>query len=359
MKSLKTLAGVTLALGIAAGCVSPGTKAGSAAKDAADPRPVLRIYTWADYISPNVISRFERENGCQIAVDTFDSNESMFEKLLAGGTDYDIIMPTSYQIPLMVKKGMLRELDHARLPTVRRNFDRNYAGYIFDPTFAYNVPYAVSYGGIAYRKDKIGDAPIDSWKVFGTEALKGRMSLLDDMRETLGGALLSLGCSLNSTRAEDIARAAEVVVGWKANVTSFDNERYKEDIASGRFAVGQGYSSDSIQLAMKDGNVGFSLPKEGFSVAVDEMVVPAGARHVELAHRFIDFCYHPDVAATNMTDVCAPMPVAPAVPLLDAHTRRHVILDAGTLKNGEVLLELDDATLALYRKAWDRVKAGK
>lgn len=347
MKLTGVLAGGALALGVLSGC-------GPA-------KPELHIYTWSDYIANEVIAKFEKENNCVVKVDTFDSNEAMFAKLKAGSSGYDIIMPSSYQIPVMVKNGMLQKLDHSKLPNVRKNFDKGYGSSILDPSFAYNVPYAVTYTGFAYRKDKIGDAPIDSWKVFETAALKGRMSLLSDMRETIGGGLKALGHSLNSTKKEEIDAAVKKVIEWKRNIAKFDNEQYKTAVASSEWFVGLGYSSDIIQIMLDDENVGFSLPKEGFTIAFDEMVISADSKQVELAHKFINFCYDPDVAAANMSEVCSPMPIAAAFPKLDEKLRKLMVLDAATLARGEVLRDFDDQpeVRKMYVDAWDRVKAGE
>ena len=324
-------------------------------------REELRIYTWSDYIAPEVIARFEKANGCKVLVDTFDSNEAMFAKLKAGTTSYDIIMPSSYLIPLMERSGMIQALDHAKLPHVRRNFDRNFAVNILDPSFFMSVPYAVTYTGVAYRKDKVGAASAGSWKVFETPDLKGSMSLLDDMRETIGAGLIYLGYSLNSSEPAQIAKAADVVIGWKRNVAKLDNEQYKTAVASGELLVGHGYSSDVIQVVLDNGNVGFALPKEGFAIACDEMVVPAGSKKVDLAHRFIDFCYDPDVAAANMRKICAPMPVAGAFAKLEAKLRDILLLDAAELKEGEVIRDFSDQpeVQRLYVDAWARIKSAK
>ena len=344
---IKSLAGVALAVGVLAGC--------------APSKPELHIYTWSDYIAKDVITAFEQKNDCRVVVDTFDSNEAMFAKLKAGSTGYDIIMPSSYQIPLMVRNGMIRELDHTKLPSVRKNFDASYATCILDPSFKYSVPYAVTYTGLAYRKDKIGSAPIDSWNVYGTAAMKGRMSLLADMRETIGAALRTLGYSLNSTKQEEIDKAVALVSQWKKNIAKFDNEQYKTAIASGEWFIGHGYSSDIIQIMLEDENIGFSLPKEGFVIAFDEMVIASDAKQVELAHKFIDFCYDPDTAAQNMTDVCAPMPVAQAFPKLEEKLRKLVVLDSGTIKRGEVLTDFSDQPEVhkMYVKAWDKIRAAE
>ena len=126
MNPVKVLAGGVLAASILSGC-------GPA-------KPELHIYTWSDYIANDVIAQFEKENGCTVVVDTFDSNEAMFAKLKAGSTGYDIIMPSSYQIPVMIKNGMILKLDHAKLPNVRKNFDASFGASILDPSFSHSVP---------------------------------------------------------------------------------------------------------------------------------------------------------------------------------------------------------------------------
>ena len=336
-----------LALGLAAGCGPKG--------------PVLHVYTWSDYIDPEVVADFEAKFGCTVAIDTFDSNESMYAKLQAGSTGYDVIMPSSYQIQLMAKNGMIRKLDRKLIPNVAKNFDRNYYAAILDREMEYNVPYAVTYTGFAYRKDKIGNAPIDSWEVFDTDAMKGRMALLSDMRETMGGALKYLGYSLNSENPAEIEKAADLVIKWKKNIAKFDNEQYKTAVASAEWYVGHGYSSDSTQIMEDSEDVAFVLPKEGFVIACDEMVISADAPNPELAHQFINYLYDAEVAKKNMEYVMAPMPVKPALDALDGDVRSKVVVPPETLRRGEVLKDFDDnpAVRELYVKAWDRIKAAE
>ena len=310
----------------------------------------------------DVKSKFEEENNCKVVIDTFDSNEAMYAKLQAGSTGYDIITPSSYQIPLMAKNKMIIPLDHSKIPNVKKNFDAAFANSILDPSFTYNAPYMVTYTGIAYRKDKIAkDVPVDSWKIYETAALKGRMSLLSDMRETIGAALKSLGYSLNSEKKEELDKAVEVVIGWKKNIAKFDNEQYKTAVAAGEWFVGHGYSSDVTQIMLEDDKVGFSLPKEGFTIAFDEMVIAADAPQKELAHKFIDFMYRPEMAKANMESVCAPMPVKAALEALKPELKALIVKDADTIKRGEVLRDFDDKPEVhkMYIEAWDKIKAGE
>ena len=347
-KSVVSIAGVALALCMAAGC---GT-----------PKPVLRICTWNDYIDAGVLRQFEEQSGCRVEVKTFESNEEMFDRLKAGGSGFDIVTPSSYVIPLLEKEKLIQPLDHAKIPNVRKNFDRAFAEEVLDPAFTYSAPYMVTYTGLVYRKDKLPKGlSADTWDVFDNPSLAGRASLLDDMRETIGAALKSLDCSLNTVRQEEIDKAVEVALKWRKNAPVLDNAQYKESVASGEWIVGHGYSSDAIQMMLKDDNIGFALPKEGFTIAFDEMVIPADAKQPDLANAFIDFVYTPEVAKANVEGVCAPMPVRGVVESLEPKLRRLVEVDANTFRRGEVLQNLEDdpAVRDMYLKAWERIKAGE
>ena len=232
----------------------------------------LHIYTWCDYIAPDVIASFEQALKCKVVVDTFDSNEAMYAKLKAGGTGYDLITPSSYQVATMAREGMIDAIDHAKCPNVKKNFDTDYANQIIDPTFKYNVPYAVTYTGFAYDKKRIPEgADVNSWRILANPALKGRVSLLDDIREVIGAGLMVNGYSVNSTDAKEIEAAVKTVLAWRANIRKFDGESYKTEVPGGSTWLGHGYSTDVTQVIVGDedagsparDDIGFALPKEG------------------------------------------------------------------------------------------------
>ena len=328
----------------------------------------LHVYTWSDYISPDVLEGFEKALGVTVVIDTFDSNEAMYAKLKAGGTGYDIIMPSSYQIETMAREKMIERLDRDRLPVVVNNFDNSFATQILDPSFSFSVPYAVTYTGFAYVKDKIPEgADPASWAILGNPALKGRISLLDDIREVVGVGLMYLGYSVNSTNAAEIDAAVEQILKWRSNVRKFDSESYKTEVASGATWLGLGYSTDITQLIVGDeeagaparDDIGFALPKEGFAIAFDEMVLASGSKNKDLAYVFINYLYTGDVAAANMDYICGPMPVATGISLLDDDYRNLIVLDDNEIRNGQVLRSFDGApeVQELYNRAWDRIKA--
>lgn len=327
----------------------------------------LHVYTWSDYIAPDVVLGFEEALGCKVVIDTFESNEAMYAKLKAGGNGYDIVTPTSYQIGTMVNSGMLSKLDKERLPNLA-NFDGRFAPQVIDPTFTYSVPYAVTYTGFAYRKDKIPEgADPATWAILSNPALKGRITLLDDIREVIGAGLMSLGYSINSTDPEEIEKAVEQVLSWRGAVRKFDAESYKTEVPSGATYLGHGYSTDAVQVIVGDEeegveprpDIGFALPVEGFTIGFDEMVLSSGAPRPDLAYAFMNYLYDADVSRVNMEYICGPMPVKPGIEALDEEYRSLIILDDATIARGQILRGFEDRpdVQELYNKAWDRVKA--
>ena len=326
----------------------------------------LHVYTWCDYIAPEVLAKFEQANDCKVVVDTFDSNEAMYAKIKAGGTGYDIITPSSYQVAMMAKEGMIEKIDHSKCPNVKKNFDPLFKSQILDPEFTYNVPYTVTYTGFAYAKDKVPEgADVNSWTILANPAMKGRVTLLDDIREVIGAGLMANGYSINSTNPAEIDVAVKTVLVWRANVRKFDGESYKTEVPAGSTWLGHGYSSDTTQVIVGDeeagaparDDIGFALPKEGFTIAFDEFVIAKDAAQKDLAYKFIDYIYDGDVAAENMDYICAPNPVKPGIDKLDEDYRKLIVLDTETLSHGQVIGHLDDSVMELYNKAWDRIKA--
>ena len=321
-------------------------------------KPVLHVYNWADYVKPELIARFEEENGCRVVTDTFDSNEAMYAKIQAGASGYDLIFPSSYMVKLMVKNGMLQKLDQSKIPNAK-NMDPAITRMIADPGFTYSVPYMMCNAGIAYDGDKVKNFE-PSWAMFGRADLKGRMTMLNDMRETIGAALKFLGYSLNTTNDEELAKAQAVVIGWKKNLAKFENEQYKTGLASGEFLLVHGYNGDILQVMNEKTNIVYAVPKEGCSISFDEMVIPKDARQVELAHKFINFIHEPKVAAENSEFVCYLCPNAACYPFLSAEFKANdsIFLPPALLEKCESIEDLGP-NQAKYTKVWDAIKAAE
>jgi spermidine/putrescine transport system substrate-binding protein len=319
--------------------------------------PVLHVYTWSDYIKPELVDRFEIEHNCQVVLDTFDSNEAMYAKLKAGATGYDIITPSSYMVSLMHGQGMLLPLDHGLLPNLR-HVDPDYLGIAIDKKMDYSAPYMLTNTGIAYLKSKVKNFE-PTWGMFGRADLKGRMVMLNDMRETIGAALKFLGYSLNSTDAGELAKARDMILAWKKNLAKFENEQYKNGIASGEFLLVHGYSGDILQVQAENEDIAFAMPREGGAISCDDLVIAKSAQEVKLAHAFINFLHDPAVAAENTEFTQFLCPNNDSYGLLGKSIRNNpgVFLAPEIKAKCEVLADVGEKN-TLYVKVWDEIKNG-
>ena len=316
----------------------------------------LHVYTWADYIKPELVQRFEKEHGCKVVIDTFDSNESMYAKLKAGASGYDVITPSSYFVSIMAAQGMLLDLDHAQLPNIQ-NVDPGYLHLAIDSAMTHSVPYMLTNTGIAYLKSKVKD-PVDSWAMFDRGDLKGRTTMLNDARETIGAALKFLGYSLNTTDSLELEKAKDVVIRWKKQLAKFESEQYKSGLASGEFLVAHGYSGDILQAQLENPDIAFIAPREGLSIACDDLVILKDSKQAALAHAFIDFLHQPDVAAENSLAISYLCPNAAAYAKLppDFMNNPAVRLSPEVEAKCEVIRDLGPDN-AKYTRIWDLIKA--
>lgn len=273
----------------------------SCAKDetASGKQDTLYLYNWTYYTPESVIEKFEQEFGVTVVLDYFASNEDMFAKLRAGGTGYDIVFPSQDYTSIMIQQQMLLPLDTKSLPNLQYISPMVLEKATYDPQMAYAVPYFMGASGIAVNTTKVSDYE-HSWSIFADQELAGRMSMLDDMREVLGGALAYLGYSVNTTNPVELAKATELVnTQWKPNLVKFDAEGFAKSFAAGEFWVVHGYAEAVFEELEQNRwhDVDFFLPAEGGPMYLDSMVIPKGARNVELAHQFINFIHRPEIYA--------------------------------------------------------------
>ena len=330
----------------------------------------LHLYTWADYIAPEVVAAFEKQYNCRIVIDTFDTNEAMYAKLRAGAAGYDVLVPSSYMVKLLAKDKLIVPLDHTKCPSLRKNFLQSYAKMLpEDPGLVYAAPYSCSPTIFFYDPAKVPEGlDMATWNVLANPALKGRVQLLDDMREVIGAGLMSLGYSINSTKQEEIDAAVEQVLKWKANVRKFDSESYKTEVPSGASWVGQGFGQVARQVILGEAGDGsdarpdlkIAYPREGYTHSCEELVISSGAKEPELAYALIEFLYgKPEMGAANMAYVLGMLPCQPAIDALDADIRKIVVESPEIWSFGQVIVGLESipGAMEMYTKAWDRIKA--
>lgn len=325
------------------------------------PKTVV-LYNWAAYIDPAVLVEFEAETGIKVIEEIADSNETMRSKLIAGADGYDIMVPSSQMVQALVREGLLAPLDLGRIPN-RKHLDPAFLGRYWDPQNTYSLPYLFGSAGIAYRPDKLGKAP-ESWAdIFEPERIalwRGRISMLDDPRESLGVALKYLGFSANTKDARQLEKAKDVLVRQKPFLARYDNETFAEFLASGDLSLAFGWGGAIAKVRRDGAGVKYVIPREGGVTSVDSFCIPKSARHKREAEDLIDFLLRPEINARIVNLV--------RYPSANAGARKYILPevlgDESLYPSPEAAQKLEwiedvrEASV-LYERAWNEVKLSR
>ena len=182
----------------------------------------LHIFMWSGYIKPELIKTFEEQFHCRVYTDSFDSNEAMYSKLKFSSSGYDIIVPSSYYIELLARQKIIEPILPQDIPNLVY-IDKSFLEKIHAPQSDCGIPFLLSFSGIAYRSDRVREK-VDSWTIFSHQKYKGRMTLLNDIRETIGAALVTKGFSPNSLSKNELTEAKNVLLHWKKNIAKFEKK---------------------------------------------------------------------------------------------------------------------------------------
>jgi spermidine/putrescine transport system substrate-binding protein len=261
----------------------------------------LRIYNWTYYTPDSVIEKFEKENHVKVIYDQFASNEELYAKLKTGGGNYDIIFPSGDFVSIMIRQDMLEEIDQSKISNLKNIDPSVLKKAVYDPNMDYAVPYYYGAAGIIVNTAKVPHFE-RSWSIFSRPDLRNRMTMLDDMREVLGGALAYMGYSVNTQDPVLIAAARDLINNsWKPNLVKFDAEAFGKGYANGDFWVVHGYAENVFEeingnsQLLKD--TVFFIPDEGGPSYIDNMCILRGSKNVDLAHKFINFIHRPEIYA--------------------------------------------------------------
>lgn len=274
---------------------------------------VVNVYNWSDYIDNSILSDFTKETGIKVVYDTFDSNEAAEAKLLAGGTQYDVVVPTADFLQRQIQAGVFQKLDKSKLPNLANMWDEISARVAFaDPGNDYAITYMWGTNGIGYNvkkaKEILGSDAAPGWdSVFNPEvAAKFKdcgIYFLDSPSEMMPLALHYLGLDPNSHDPSDLGKAGELLLSVRPYVRKFHSSEYINALANGDICLALGWSGDVLQArdrASEAGagvEVGYSVPADGTMMWFDMMAIPADAPHVEEAHVFLNYMMKPEVIA--------------------------------------------------------------
>ncbi len=317
----------------------------------------LNIFIWSSYLPDEVIAKFTERTGIKVQYDTYDSNEALEAKLQSGVADYDLVVPSDYMVRRLIKQGLLQEIDHARIANLK-NFDPRFLNKDFDPGNKYSLPYFWGTTGLGYNKEAVS-APADSWGLVFDEKYKGRILMLDDMRECFAVALKYLGKSLNERDPAVLQQAAELLKKQKPLVKTYNSGDFANILASGDVDLAHGYNGQIAEVVKNsDGKLGYVVPKEGGTFWMDNVCIPAKARNADNAYLFLDFILEPEIGGEIVNGVSYASANAAARPFINPEILDDQAIYPGddVISRCEFIEDIGDANMVLD-KYWTEIKA--
>ena len=290
-----------------------GKSAGDGAAKSAGGAKVLNLYIWSDYLAPDTLSNFEKQNGIKVHSAYYDTNETLETKLLAGNSGFDIVVPSASYFERQIKAGAYLTLDKSKLPNLK-NMDPELMARVAsnDPGNAHGVIYQWGSNGIGYNEKMIRalmpDAPLDSWRLVFDPAVAAKVakcgiSMLDSPAEMLRGVYSYLGKDPNSQSADDLAQAEAVLLKIRPYIRNFSSSEYIEALANGDLCISVGYNGDVMQArdrareANKGIEIRYVVPKEGSILWFDMLAIPKDAPDPDSAYAFMNYMMTPQVIA--------------------------------------------------------------
>ena len=322
---------------------------------------VVNVYNWGEYIDESIFEDFEAETGIRVNYATFASNEMLYSSIKGGGSTYDVIIPSDYMIARMISEDLLLELDYSKIPNMA-NLDSHYLNREFDSQQKYSVPYMWGTTGIIYNTKMVDKAPT-SWMDLFTTDMRSQVLIFDNPRDCLGLALKALGYSFNTTDKDEIAEAAELLIGQKEKgiVQAYVMDQIFDKMINNEAAIGTYYAGDYVIMAEENPDLAFCMPEEGANLFVDSMCVPVCCENYDNALAFINFMCRDDIVLRNCDEVGYSTPSATAHDIMEPEMAEDPIIypSEDVLNKCESFGGLPEDILTFYDHEWIRICLAK
>lgn len=322
-------------------------------------KPVLKVYNAGEYIDDSLISAFEEEYGCRVIYETFDSNESMYTKVMSG-EKYDIIIPSDYMIERLAKEELIQEIDKSRIT----NLDGVIPSILdqpFDPGNTYSIPYFWGNVGILYDTTVVDEADLlDGWELLRNPKYKDNIYMYDSERDSFMIALKALGYSLNTADRTEIDAAYKWLIEQKEIMNPiYVGDDVIDSMIAGSKALAIVYSGDAAYIMSENEDMRFFAPDKGTNLWIDGMVITSECTNTDLAHKWIDFILRPENAVANSEAVGYSSPVESAFEEVrdTVYEGNEAYVPRQDNTNDEYFRYQDPATKKYYAEIWTKVKS--
>lgn len=324
----------------------------------------LNVFVWTEYFPQDMLDCFELVYGIKLNRDEYSSNEEMYAKVSAGGTAYDLVQPTDYIVPLMIRQGLLQEMDQSKLPNLK-NIDSGWLNKSFDPGNKYSVPYLAGTDSIVVNTDAVENVP-QSWADLWKPEYAGKMVFIDDSRAVIGVTLLTLGYDVNTTDPAQLDEAKAKLAELIPNIKVFDSDSPKTALIAGDVDLGMVWTGEAFIANQENPAIQYIYPTEGPILWQDNFVMLKDAAHADAAYAWLNYMMQGDVFWLTIRDFQYTNPNKAAVeyakenqPEVYSSYADSPITNppADVIANGHGIEDVGDAT-PLYDDIWVEVKGG-
>lgn len=320
----------------------------------------INVYNWGEYIDQDVLDMFYDETGIKVNYTTYDSNETMYSKIVSGAASYDVVVPSDYMISKMAQEGLLAELDFNNIPNYKYIGDE-YKGLEYDPDEKYSVSYTWGTVVIIYNTKFVDkeDVEDESVNLLWNEKYAGKILMFDNPRDAFGLALKKAGYSLNSLNENDWSEAQKLLKEQKPLVQAYIMDQIFDKMASEEAWIAPYYAGDAYTIQQDNPDISFYLPKEGSNFFTDAMCVLKSSQNKENAEKFINFMCRTDIALMNAEEIGYGTPQTEAYKLLDEEVSSNELLYPSTEKlrnQTEVFINLPSNISMLQSALWTSLK---
>lgn len=322
----------------------------------------LNVFVWTEYFPQDMLDCFELVYGVKLNRDEYSSNEEMYAKVSAGGTAYDLVQPTDYIVPLMIRQGLLQEIDQAQLPNLK-NIDSGWLNKSFDPGNKYSVPYLAGTDSIVVNTDAVENVPT-SWADLWKPEYAGKMVFIDDSRAVIGITLLTLGYDVNTTDPAQLDEAKAKLAELVPNIKVFDSDSPKTALIAGDVDLGMVWTGEAFTANQENPAIQYIYPTEGPILWQDNFVMLKDAAHADAAYAWLNYMMQGDVFWLTIRDFQYTNPNKAAVDYAKANQPEVYSAyadspitnpSADVVASGHGIEDVGDAT-PLYDDIWVEVK---
>ncbi|MBQ5954173.1 MAG: extracellular solute-binding protein [Lachnospiraceae bacterium] len=284
---------------------------------------VIYFYNYGDYIDPDLVTAFEMQTGIKVVMDTFDTNESMYPIVEGGQVSYDVIVAGDYTVEKMIANKLLQPINYENIPNAV-NLEPSYMEILArtDPGNTYMIPYTWGTVGILYNKTMIPEGRITSWKdLWDPELAEYGILMQDSLRDTFMVAEMILGFDMNTSDPEELQQVVDLLIEQQPLVQAYENDAARDDLITEDAGIGMIYSGEYLYCLDENENLDYVIPEEGTNVWFDCFVIPANAKNVEGAEKFINFMLDADAGLATFEYLTYPIPNSAAMELIDEEIR--------------------------------------